>query len=96
MTSVTTVFASIAATSRTQASGLTDGRMVVGMSKRAHFNRSNRRSGGPRRAQIRVGRKDVPALSIQCFESRHGECHGSCGPFFPGPCECPCHRRAES
>lgn len=64
------------------------------MSKRAHFNRSNRRSGGPRKARILVGNKNVPALSIQCFESRHSECVKTCAPFFEGPCECKCHARS--
>lgn len=63
-----------------------------------HWNRSGRRGGGDRPAVIPVGRpaKTLPLLSIQCFERRHGECFGSCAPFAPGRCECPCHGSAEA
>lgn len=48
-----------------------------------------------RKAIIRVGesKKDLPALSIQCFERRHTECDGGVGFWVKGdePCECKCH-----
>jgi len=37
--------------------------------------------------------KELPALSIQCFENRHGDCKGSCEPFQPEDCECSCHKK---
>jgi hypothetical protein len=37
--------------------------------------------------------KELPALSIQCFEQRHKECWGKCYPFEPQTnCGCVCHR----
>jgi hypothetical protein len=61
-----------------------------------NWNRAARRSGGDRSLKLgpaRAGEKrELPSLSIQCFEQRHGDCCGRVG-FFPGPCECPCHKR---
>lgn len=60
-------------------------------SQAVHKNRSNRRSGGSKRAVIKIGRGGSgPLLSIQCFEGRHGECFGKCV-FFGSKCECSCH-----
>lgn len=59
-----------------------------------NWNRAGRRSGGNRPAKIplaRIAGDPCPALSIQCFEGRHGDCFGSCEPMMPGRCECGCH-----
>jgi hypothetical protein len=54
-----------------------------------------RRFGG--RDLMRYGSpfdKEMPALSIQCFESRHTACQGRCDPFEPQTvCECDCHAK---
>jgi len=68
------------------------------MAKYSVHNRANRKSGGPLKAKIVVGvsGREVPALSFQCFESRHSECVGrtGIGPFLMnGKCECRCHER---
>jgi hypothetical protein len=57
------------------------------------WNRAGRRSGG--NLPLRIGANTAQGgkiLSIQCHERRHGECSGTCRPFFPVGCECPCHK----
>ena len=46
-----------------------------------------------RKGKIVVGSptKDLPALSIQCFERRHTECEGHLGFMASDKCECRCH-----
>jgi hypothetical protein len=63
------------------------------MSRNAHHNANNRRSGGDRLGRIVVGgeaKKDSPRLAIQCFEQRHHECTGL-NTLFGCNCECSCH-----
>lgn len=65
------------------------------MGKGAFTNRAGRRSGGAKPVKILVGlpEKELPALSFQCFESRHGECGGGIGLWASTGerCECKCH-----
>jgi hypothetical protein len=50
------------------------------------------RFGGRNTTRYGVSNKELPALSIQCFEQRHSECSGYCLPFEPStPCECNHH-----
>jgi len=67
------------------------------------WNRAGRRSGGEKPIPIKVPglagklypvgtRTHRDCQSIQCFEGRHKECPGHCEPFFPGACECECHK----
>ena len=61
-----------------------------------NWNRHGRKSGGNRPVIIQVrDKQEGPVLSIQCFEGRHGECQGTCKPFFPADCGCACHAKKE-
>lgn len=70
------------------------------MSQGGYFNRAARRSGGYAATRITgAPTKQLLALSVQCFEGRHGDCEGHCWPFGSKDekCECECHeaRRTE-
>jgi hypothetical protein len=64
------------------------------MTRGSHFNRHGRRSGGNRPFKIIISagtaQKNLPALFIQCFEQRHGDCDGR-DTLFNAVCECACH-----
>lgn len=62
------------------------------MSRGAHFNRNNRRSGGERHTRIVVGAPTgQPSVAIQCFEGRHRDCTGVDTLMGGSKCECSCH-----
>lgn len=63
---------------------------------RGNWNRAGRKSGGDRPFKLGVGNVSFPTvppdphLSIQCFERRHGDCHGH-DTMFNMACGCGCH-----
>jgi hypothetical protein len=59
-----------------------------------HKGNVEHRFGGKRKVITGPTTKELPALSIQCFEQRHSECSGKCLPFEPETdCECEHHAR---
>jgi hypothetical protein len=64
------------------------------MSQGSHFNRHGRRSGGNRPIIVNITGPgtELPSLSIQCFERRHGDCEGH-NTLFNCPCDCTCHQK---
>ena len=64
-------------------------------SESGSFNRAGRKSGGFAAPRLPSGTpsRELPALSIQCFEGRHHECRQTQGGVEW--CECNCHDRPD-